>query len=241
MGTLAAATRRTTRSATTPVRSGPTTPRSRRCGLVRDGRTRRAAALLRALVDAATHFDVPPPELFGGSAGLRSPGPLPRVLPTAGVGCGVRGRTGHRQPRPRGRRSPWPPGDAAAASLALRRPLRAWPACSRRSSSRSTSTTTGGCAPCALPPGSTSRSTECTFRPGRRVWTGRVPGHGWSGSRRRLGGAGFLTAHRAAYGEHLGQVTGGPGDRWALCRSWRGPRSSARSGASRWGPERGGP
>ena len=102
-GPSAAPTRRTTRSATTPARCGPTTPRSPRSAWSGTGTPARRPRVLRALVDAADPLRLPLPRAVRGQPRVpdcRSPTRRP-----AGPRPGRPPRPGHWSPRP----SAWPP------------------------------------------------------------------------------------------------------------------------------------
>jgi len=99
-------------------------------GLVRDGHTAESAALLRALVDAATHFDFRFPELFGGSPDSELPIPYPascrpQAWSAASAGALVTASLGLEADVPRGRLMmrplrPSPFGDLQVRGLRVR-------------------------------------------------------------------------------------------------------------------------
>ncbi len=99
-------------------------------GLVRDGHAGEAAGVLRALVDAATHFDFRFPELFGGSpeSGLPVPYPAscrPQAWSAASAGALVTASLGLQADVPGGRLAvrpmrPAPFGDLRVRGLRVR-------------------------------------------------------------------------------------------------------------------------
>ena len=112
--TASARSRRTTaastRSATTPGRCGPTTRRSARWGLMREGLRRGGAGSWRAACwPRPRQFDYRWPELYAGSGDARPARAVPGVVPAAGVvgrlrrGRCSRWRSGSRRTRPAGR------------------------------------------------------------------------------------------------------------------------------------------
>jgi hypothetical protein len=99
-------------------------------GLVRDGRAREAVGVVRALVDAATHFDFRFPELFGDGpeSGLPIPYPAscrPQAWSAASAGALVTAALGLAADAPAGRLSlrpmrPAPFGDLRVRGLRVR-------------------------------------------------------------------------------------------------------------------------
>ena len=94
-------------------------------GLVRDGHAGEAAELVRALVDAATHFDFRFPELFGGSpeSGLPVPYPAscrPQAWSAASAGALVTAALGLTADAPAGRLSVRPMRPAPFGDLRVR-------------------------------------------------------------------------------------------------------------------------
>ena len=99
-------------------------------GLVRDGHQAEGSAVLRALVDAATHFDFRFPELFGGDPGDVFPVPYPascrpQAWSAASAGALVTASLGLDADAPRGRLClaplrPAPFGDLRVRGLQIR-------------------------------------------------------------------------------------------------------------------------